>query len=754
MLRLFARPGLRALITAALAAASLVTALFVVGGAAWVIGDLVEQANRRELRGHYDALQAALRQEARQAGAMAAVVAGMPEVGEALRQGDRAALTRLFLPGYPALRAGYGVEQFHFHVPPAISFLRITEPARFGDDLSRVRKTVVQVHTTHQPAVGLESGVTGLSVRGVVPVASAGQSVGSVEFGLSFGRAFFEAFKRDRGVDVIFHLGGETGFSTFASTLENPGFFAAAGYRAAQAGDVLIRAGHLGATPAAALLGPVRDFAGQPLGAIEIIMDTSDYAALKRHAAWLTGGFALFGALAASLAGLWLARAISQPIDRMVDAMGHLARGELAVELPIARIAEVGRMAEAMAVFRDNAAVHRRAEERKDIERQALEERRAALTHMAETVESETIRALGEVASRTEAVAATAAEMGTSAARNDRSAQAAAATAVQALANTQTVASAAEQLAASIREIGSQVGHSTTVVAQAVAAGDEARAAIASLTGQVQQIGEVADIIADIAARTNLLALNATIEAARAGEAGKGFAVVAGEVKQLASQTAHSTGEIGKRIAEVRAATEVSVAAVARIETRIVEIDGIAASIAAAVRQQEAATTEIAQTMSQTATAARDMQARTEDLAAEAKQTQHQAETVGREAEATAAATVGLREAVVRAVRTSAAEVNRRGHERQSVDLPARLHLGGGGEVTVRVVDLSPGGARLVGAVSAARSGARGMLVLEGTSLAVTVRSAEGDRLGVAFDDAEAPGLRALIERVVPSRAA
>src|SRR5678816_1453356 len=119
--------------------------------------------------------------------------------------------------------------------------------------------------------------------------------------------------------------------------------------------------------------------------------------------------------------------------------------------------------------------------------------------------------------------------MGASAERTGEAAAGAAQVSHEVLATAQTVASAAEELALSIRGIGEQAGQSAEVVARASHAGNKTRATIETLNQQVGQIGVVADMIGEIAARTNLLALNATIEAARAGEAGKGFAVVASE---------------------------------------------------------------------------------------------------------------------------------------------------------------------------------------------------------------------------------
>ena len=228
------------------------------------------------------------------------------------------------------------------------------------------------------------------------------------------------------------------------------------------------------------------------------------------------------------------------------------------------------------------------------------------------------------------------------------------------MANAQTVASAAEQLSASIHEIGGQVAQSTEMVGRAVTAGTETRTTIEALNEQVARIGAVADMIGEIAARTNLLALNATIEAARAGDAGKGFAVVASEVKALATQTARSTQEIAQHIVEVRSATGASVAAVARIEQTIGEINAIAGSIAAAVEEQGAATAEIARNVSETASAANDMTNRATEVSTEAEQTGEHAADVRENAAALNTAVSDLRHSVIRVARTSTTEVDRR----------------------------------------------------------------------------------------------
>lgn len=171
----------------------------------------------------------------------------------------------------------------------------------------------------------------------------------------------------------------------------------------------------------------------------------------------------------------------------------------------------------------------------------------------------------------------------------------------QASANVQTVASAAEELSQSIQEIARQVSQSTHICTKAVGQAQSTNVTIQFLANAVHKIGEVVNLITEIAGKTNLLALNATIEAARAGDAGRGFAVVASEVKDLANQTARATDEIAGQIASIQNSTSDAVKSIEMIGLVISELNDIATSISSAVEQQGAATKEIAMNVQQTA---------------------------------------------------------------------------------------------------------------------------------------------------------
>jgi methyl-accepting chemotaxis protein len=201
------------------------------------------------------------------------------------------------------------------------------------------------------------------------------------------------------------------------------------------------------------------------------------------------------------------------------------------------------------------------------------------------------------------AMKTTAARLSEASAAASQSAEEAGSTSNEASSNVEKAASAADELLTSIEEIARQLDQTAGIVRLANGEAETTNGEIAGLAHAAQKIGDVVDLIRDIAEQTNLLALNATIEAARAGEAGKGFAVVASEVKSLAVQTAKATEEISGQISGVQSSTSKAVSAIGAITTRMQEINRHTSSVAGAVNQQRAATSEIARNVASAAQA-------------------------------------------------------------------------------------------------------------------------------------------------------
>ena len=144
---------------------------------------------------------------------------------------------------------------------------------------------------------------------------------------------------------------------------------------------------------------------------------------------------------------------------------------------------------------------------------------------------------------------------------------------------------------------------------------------VTALNEAAEKIGEVVELIRDVANQTNLLALNATIEAARAGEAGKGFAVVANEVKNLANQTSRATEDITTQVDAMQSITQDTVATIKRIGETISLMNENVQSITAAVGEQAAATNEISHSAHEAAAGTQDVAARIGQVSDDARRT-------------------------------------------------------------------------------------------------------------------------------------
>jgi methyl-accepting chemotaxis protein len=303
--------------------------------------------------------------------------------------------------------------------------------------------------------------------------------------------------------------------------------------------------------------------------------------------------------------GWSILRGVCTPVVAMTSAMRRLAAGDLAVDIPARdRQDEVGRMAEAVQVFRD-AMVRsdRNAAER--VRDQAGKDRRVAeLDGLVRGFESRVGGMAGLLTSAATQLEATAREMTTTAEQTNGRAGTVAEAASQASIGVVTLADSADQLAESIGEISRQVARAAEISDQATADAARTDTIVQALAEAAERIGHVVGLITTIAGQTNLLALNATIEAARAGDAGKGFAVVASEVKSLANQTAGATDEITGQINRIQSATKEAVTAIRTIAATIQDVGATSIAISAAVGRQGDATAAIARNVQQTARAA------------------------------------------------------------------------------------------------------------------------------------------------------
>ena len=331
--------------------------------------------------------------------------------------------------------------------------------------------------------------------------------------------------------------------------------------------------------------------------ALDIAQNTADQNRQRDFSSFIMAVGLFVGSLVVAIFMIYFTqRRVITPLKIIQNRMMSLAQGDFNIDAPyLEREDEIGALGKTMAVFRDNMLeTEKLRSEAAEKEQLDTERRKKDMIELADRFDHAVGGIVEMVASAATELQSASESLTSSADLTSSQSASVAAAAEEASANVASVASSTEELTSSVHEIGRQVSRSSEIAALAVDEANSTDRQVQSLAEAAVKVGEVVDLISNIADQTNLLALNATIEAARAGEAGKGFAVVAAEVKQLADQTSKATAEISSQIESIQLATNKSADAIRGISKTIENMNEIAATIAEAVRGQGEATSEIA----------------------------------------------------------------------------------------------------------------------------------------------------------------
>ncbi len=635
---------------------STIGASFFILIAATVILTVVErkktflQAEQLRLEAKYNGIIKSFDDTARSATAMALVVASMPDVQSAFGERNREELSRLTLPFFQHEKEKLSLAQFQFHTPPATSFLRLHKPEKFGDDLSSIRQTVMEVNRNKTEVLGIEKGRAGLGIRGVVPVYYNEKHTGSVEFGLKLDDNLLKPLKESMGVDISVVVPDDQAFKYLAKThsLTIPPKSYPWLREMMKSESIRFKQVHKNGKDLMTVFGPLKDYTGKTIGVLAIPTDiTATMDAIASNMYKMIGGGIVALIITMVVFYFLMNNLVHSPIKTLMEKFHQAGMGDLTANMEIKSLRNIncssitkcstpdcssygkhGRCWEKCGSFSTNAECpkilsgdHSSCKECEVYTSSVLDEFaglattfnsflgnvRRMVTDIKGSVDAtnESSSELSKLSHEMQSGASTASErMQTVAAATEEMSSnmnSVAAASEEASTNVNMVASAAEEMNSTISDIAANTDQASNIATQAVERASSASQKVDVLGEAAIKISKVTEVISDISAQTNLLALNATIEAARAGEAGKGFAVVANEIKELARQTSEATQQIKLQIEGIQGSTDETVTEIRDITEVINKVNEIVSTIASAIEEQAATTGEIGENVQQAA---------------------------------------------------------------------------------------------------------------------------------------------------------
>ena len=461
-------------------------------------------------------------------------VVNNPGVQEAFAAKDREKLLQITAPIFEEAKKD-GVAQFQFHLSPATSFLRLHMPAKYGDDLSSFRKTVVEANSSRKMVEGLEEGRGDFGFRVVAPVFYKGEHIGSAEYGIGFDKKIIEQWQKETGGQLYVYRISQSDISWAADSdknliistdKEDPYTINEDVIKKAVTEDKL-EVSFLDGEQKAALIIPIKDYSGKVSNYLKVVLDRKSILAQLAGATRNSVFILIFNLVIISLLLFILMRNLLRPVYILKNAMEKLGDGDLSSNPICSSRDEIGQLVSVFCRTQEN------------------------IRDLISRISENTYRLSG-------------------------ASQELLATAEQTTASIQEVTSIADNQAQSAKELAEGSGEISGKAQMSYQAASDGRAAVESLIRQMSatqeriqslaqkmnnlgessdQINQIVSIISTIAEQTNLLALNASIEAARAGEYGKGFAVVAEEVRKLAEQSGAAATEISSITREIQQKT-------------------------------------------------------------------------------------------------------------------------------------------------------------------------------------------------------